>query len=175
MRIYITDLAAYNNGHLVGAWYQLPMSNVLLAEGIENILQEGKKVCRDISEHEEYFITDYECDYMEINEYSNITKLNMIAETMKEINEDDTKIIKFLLDNHIVSDILEAIEQKDDVRVYEDQTMEDIAYNFIEECCNLDNIPFIISNNIDYASIARDMEIEGSYFKVGHDIYEYIG
>jgi len=26
MKIYITDLEAYNNGHLVGEWYTLPIS-----------------------------------------------------------------------------------------------------------------------------------------------------
>ena len=34
MRVYITDLEAYNNGHLVGAWYQLPMNEDLLVESI---------------------------------------------------------------------------------------------------------------------------------------------
>ncbi|WP_434580460.1 antirestriction protein ArdA [Sulfurimonas sp. NW15] len=175
MRVYITDLEAYNNGHLVGEWYQLPMSEDLLAESIENVLNEGKEICEDEHFHEEYFIADYECEYMEIDEYANLTKHNEVAEAMEAMSEYEIKIIKFLLDNHIVSDIFEAIEQRDDVRVYEDQTMEDIAYDLIEECYNLDNIPSIISNNIDYKSIARDLEIEGSYYKFGSDIYEYIG
>ena len=53
--------------------------------------------------------------------------------------------------------------------------MEDIAYDFIEECYNLDDMPNIIANNINYESIARNMEIEGSYYKIDADIYEYIG
>jgi len=175
MRVYITDLEAYNNGHLVGEWYQLPMSEDLLAESVENVLNEGKEICEDEHNHEEYFITDYECEYMGIDEYSNLTELNEISEAMEAMSEYDIKIIKFLLNNQIVSDIFEAIEQKDDVRVYEDQTMEDIAYDLIEECYNLDNIPSIISNNIDYQSIARDLEMEGNYYKISSDIYEYIG
>jgi len=176
MRIYITDLEAYNNGHLVGAWSQLPMNEDLLAESIENVLQEGKSICEDEHFHEEYFITDYECDYMEIEEYSNLDKLNEIAEAMESIDEDGVKAINFLIENQFVKDIFEAIESyEESVRIYEDSTMEDIAYNLIEECYNLDDMPSIIANNIDYESIARDMEIEGSYYKVDSDIYEYIG
>ena len=176
MRVYITDLEAYNNGHLVGQWYQLPMNEDLLAESIENVLQKGRDICGDTHFHEEYFITDYECDYMEIEEYSNLTKLNEIAEAMENIDEEGVKAINFLMENNFVKDIFEAIETyEDSVRIYEDSTMEDIAYNFIQECYSLDDIPSIISNNIDYESIARDMEIEGSFYKIDSDIYEYIG
>ncbi len=176
MRVYITDLEAYNNGHLVGQWYQLPMNEDLLAESIENVLQEGRDICGDSHFHEEYFITDFECDYMSIEEYSNIDKLNEIAEVMEDIDEEGIKSINFLMENNFVKDIFEAIESyEDNVRIYNDSSMEDIAYDFIQECYNLDNIPTIISNNIDYESIARDMEIEGSYYKVDSDIYEYIG
>ncbi len=45
MRIYITDLEAYNNGHLVGEWHELPINDDLLAESIENVLNAGKRVC----------------------------------------------------------------------------------------------------------------------------------
>ena len=164
MRVYITDLEAYNNGHLVGAWYQLPMDNDLLAENVENVLQEGKNICGDSHFHEEYFITDYECDYMEIEEYANLNKLNEIAEAMINIDNDGVK------------DIFESIENyEENVRIYEDSSMEDIAYNLIEECYSFENIPDIIANNIDYEKIGRDLEIEGSYYKVDKDIYEYIG
>ncbi len=176
MRVYITDLEAYNNGHLVGSWYQLPMNEDLLAESIENVLQEGRDTCGDSHFHEEYFITDFECDYRSIGEYDNLSKLNEIAEAMESVDEDGVKAIKFLLENHFVKDIFEAIEcYEDNVRIYEDSSIEDIAYNYIQDCYNLDDIPPIISNNIDYEAIAREMEIEGSYYKVDNDIYEYIG
>jgi len=176
MRVFITDLEAYNNGELVGGWYNLPMDEDLLAESIEDVLREGKNICNDTHYHEEYFITDYECDYMEIGEYDNLNKLNEIAEAMEDIDEDGVKAINFLMDNHLVKDIYEAIESyEDNVRIYEDSTMEDIAYDFIEQCYNLDDIPSIISNNIDYEQIGRELEIGGCFYKVGSDIYEYIG
>jgi antirestriction protein len=113
---------------------------------------------------------------MEIEEYTCLEKLNEITEAMEGIDADGQKAIKFLLDNNFVSDIFQAIENyEDSVRIYEDSTMENIAENYIEECYNLDDMPSIIANNIDYESIARDMEIEGSFYRVDNDIYEYIG
>ena len=176
MKVYITDLEAYNNGVLVGRWITLPMDRDLLAECVEDILNDGRKSCNHSHHHEEYFITDFECEYMSIEEYSPINKYNHIAEVMEDIDEDGVKAIKFLVENNLVKDIFEAIENyEDSVRIYEDSTMEDIAEDFIQECYNLDDIPTIISNNIDYEAIARDMEIEENYFKVENDIYEYIG
>ena len=34
------------------------------------------------------FITDYECDYIEIGEYDNLNKLNEIAEAMEDTSSD---------------------------------------------------------------------------------------
>ena len=176
MKVYITDLEAYNCGHLVGSWYQLPMNEDLLAESVENVLQEGKNICGDNHFHEEYFITDYECEYMVVEEYANLNKLNEIAEAMLNIDNNGVKSINFLLENNFVKDIFEAIENyEDSVRIYEDSSMEDIAYNLIEECYGFENIPDIITNNIDYEKIGRDLEIEGSYYQIDNDIYEYIG
>jgi len=177
MKVYITDLEAYNNGVLVGRWITLPMDRDLLAECVEDTLNDGRRACKHSHHHEEYIISDFECEYMTtIEEYSPINKYNHIAEAMEDIDEDGVKAVRFLVENNLVKDIFEAIESyEDSVRIYEDSTMEDIAEDFIEECYNLDDIPTIISNNIDYEAIARDMEIEGSYFKVENDIYEYIG
>jgi len=176
MRVYITDLEAYNNGHLVGNWYTLPMNDDLLAESIENVLQEVKNICGDTHFHEEHFITELEWNYMSIEEYDDLTKLNNIAEAMEDIDEDGVKAINFLMKNNFVKDVFEAIESYEDtVKIHEDATMKDIAENYIEECCNIDDFPSIIANNIDYESIAHDMEIEGCYYRVDSDIYEYIG
>ncbi|MBA3026709.1 MAG: antirestriction protein ArdA [Sulfurimonas sp.] len=176
MRVYITDLEAYNNGYLVGRWVDLPMNDDLLAECVENILQEGRDTCNHQHFHEEYFITDFECEYMTIEEYSPLGKYNHIAEDMEGIDEDGVKAIKFLMENNLVKDIFEAMKTyEDSVRIYENQSMEDIAYDYIQECYSFENIPDIIANNIDYEKIGRDLEIEGSYYKIDNDIYEYIG
>lgn len=174
MEIYITDLAAYNNGHLIGEWVSLPMDEDDLNFKVAEILSLGAEVCGD-TEHEEIFFTDNECDYMEIGEYGNIYHLNEIAAKMERMNDHFKKMTKFLLSNNLVSNLNEAIEEVENVIIHENATMEDIAYEYVNECYDLDSLPSIISNNIDYKSIARDMEIEGSYFEVDGDIYEYLG
>ena len=54
MKVYITDLEAYNKGHLIGRWVELPMDRDLLAECVEDILYEGRKACNDSHHHEVY-------------------------------------------------------------------------------------------------------------------------
>lgn len=173
MEIYITDLSAYST-HLIGEWITLPMNEDDLKAKIDEILSIGAQACGD-GEHEEIFITDYECDFMNIREYDNPYQLNEIAEQIDGLNDHEIKMVKFLLQNGLVKDFNEALEKYEDVIIHENSTMEDVAYEFVNECYNLDSLPSIISNNIDYQSISRDMEIDGNYFEVDGDIYEYLG
>ena len=124
MKVFLTDLASYNNGNLVGEWISLPMSEEELNSKLQEILELGSAMDGYGEAHEEYFITDFECDYMEIGEYENLEKLNEVAEAMAEIDEDGIKSVNFLMENNLVSDIFEAIEKFEDcVRIYEDSTM----------------------------------------------------
>jgi hypothetical protein len=175
MKIYITDLAAYNNGHLIGEWVSLPMSKNDLNLKISEILLMGTEACNDDEIHEEFFITDFECDFMGIREYDDVYNLNEIAAKMELMNDHFKKMTKFLLSNNLVSNLNEAIEEAENVIIHKDSTMEDIAYEFVNECYDLDSLPSIISSNISYKNIAYDMEIEGRYFEVDGDIYEYLG
>lgn len=147
MEIFITDLAAYNNGYLIGEWVSLPMNQDDLKAKINEILTIGAEACGD-NEHEEIFLTDYECDYLEIGEYDNIFKLNEIAEQADGLNDHELKMVRFLLRNGLVKDFEEALEKYEDVIIHEDSTMEDVAYGFLNECYNLNDLPSIIANNI---------------------------
>lgn len=95
MRIYITDLEAYNNGHLVGAWLELPMQDDTLAEAMQEVLYRGRNECKHKHHHEEVFITDYEAD-ITISEYDNIYRLNELAERLDGISSDDLLKLKLL-------------------------------------------------------------------------------
>lgn len=172
MKIYITDLAAYNNGYLIGDWVALPMDEDDLKTKITEILATGAEAYGDV-EHEEIFITDYECDFMEISEYANPFELNIMAEKVENLSDYEVKAIKFLLKNSLVHDFNEAMERYEDVIIHENATMEDLAYEFVNDCYNLDSLPAIISNNIDYEAIGREMEMDGQYFEEDGNIYEY--
>ena len=165
MRIYITDLESYNNGILVGEWYTLPMGEDSLAECNEDILYAGRKALESTHHHEETFITDYECDYMEIGEYDDIYKLNKIAEEMEELSEYDIKRYKAMTDNGYTHK--QALEGYEDVDLYEDMSLTDLAHMFVDEGL-YGEINESIKNYIDYDAIARDLRYD--YTEVGSDI-----
>ena len=176
MRVYITDLEAYNNGHLVGSWYELPMSKKELMKAIQNELQKGQQVCEHTHMHEEYFISDFECDYMKIGEYESLDKLNEIAQKMEELDESKKMAVKMMLENYIVNSIDEAMENLENMICTGESSMEDIAYNYIEENGVLQNIPENLQGYFDYEALGRDMEINGSYFRDDEGIFwEHIG
>jgi antirestriction protein len=76
MKIFITNLAKYNEGVLRGEWVCLPMDEKKLQSKINNILESD----------EEFFITDYEAP-IKIEEYDNIADLNEFAEKLDGIRE----------------------------------------------------------------------------------------
>ena len=174
MTIYITDLGTYNNGYLIGEHISLPMNEDDLKSKINEILSIGAKACGD-TEHEEIFITDYECDFMEIGEYDDPYKLNEMAQKMERMNDHFKKMTKFLLSNNLVSNLNEAIEEAENVIIHENSTMEDVAYDFIDGFYNLKDLPPILANAIDYEQIGRELSYDGRYFEEDGDIYEYLG
>ncbi|QOY52296.1 antirestriction protein ArdA [Candidatus Sulfurimonas baltica] len=175
MRVYITDLEAYNCGHLVGNWYTLPMNEDLLAEAIENELQRGKEICNSDHYHEEFFITDYECDYLVISEYSSLTNLNEIAEKMEALDEQQQTAVKIMLENNLANDIDSAIENIDNLICTGEVKISDVAYNYVNDCGLLETMPENLQSYFDYDKLGRDMEIEGSYFEDSDGVlWEYV-
>lgn len=177
LQVFLTDLQSYNEGDLVGKWVQLPDEPSKLSQAISEVFSEGESISGS-QNHEEYFITDYEwgdIPLFKVEEYSNLFELNSALHALESIEWYPMKAIAFLLDQGFSGDVYDAIEKVDDVIVYENQNMKDIAYSLIEECYSLDNVPSLITSNIDYEGIAKDLELEGNYYRVDNDIYEYIG
>lgn len=177
LQIFLTDLAAYNAGSLVGRWVQLPITGFELSQAISEVLTEGEHAV-DGENHEEYFITDYEwedIDLKEIDEYENIYDLNDELKLLGKRDKDKLKAVKFLLDEGITLDIEDAISRAEDVTIHHNYCMEDVAYDLLHKCYNLKDIPDLIANNIDYDGIARDLEHDGTYWELNGDVYEYIG
>jgi hypothetical protein len=180
LSIFTTDLAAYNKGFLYGDWFTLPVSDDELSKEIDKVLKGGEAICAieyGYELHEEYFITDWEwedVELFEISEYTNLFKLNQQLQQLQDLQQHQLKSISFLLSEGIASDIDDAIEKSDDVIVYENTTMEQLAFDLMGELYGIDyKLPSIIANNIDYNGIARELEYEGRYFCIGDDIYEY--
>jgi len=175
LKVYITDLAAYNNGYLIGQWFTLPMEQEELSQAITEVLQLGSSTICEVTE--EWFITDYEweegIELCNIDEYENLDRLNEQLQEISDATTSELQAMEFLLSQGLVNDIKEAYKKCDEVTVYENQTMEEVATELIESCYNLDDIPAIITNNIDYKAIANELEIDGDYTVSGNDVYEY--
>jgi antirestriction protein len=163
LKVFLTDLAAYNAGSLIGRWVLMPITGFELSQAISEVLTEGEYAVSG-ENHEEYFITDYEWDNIdikEIDEYENLYDLNNELRLLADLDRDKLKAVKFLLDEGITHDIGDAISRTEDVILH---------HNY-----NLKDIPPLIANNIDYDGIARDLEYEGTYWEIGGDVYEYVG
>ena len=181
LKIYLTDLAAYNKGYLYGEWIELPQNQSMLNDKLHKILKDGEALCYMecgyYEKHEEYFITDYKWDDVEIfevDEYEHLFELNKRLEELEALEPYDHKAVSFLLSHGIANDIYDAIEKADDVVIHQNYDMSDIAYDFIRDNYNIHDLSPIIANHIDYNGIGRDLEYDGTYYEVGNDIYEYI-
>lgn len=166
MNIFITDLQAYNEGYLIGKWISLPLTDFKLAQAMSEVLKEGEHLSGS-ENHEEFFITDFECSYLEIEEFHDIYKLNEMAQMMEELDGTERKKIEFLLDETRCT-IEEAIERMEDCEIYENVSYEDLAYQFIEDGL-FGTIPESISAYIDYEKIGRDLSYD--YTEYNGDIF----
>lgn len=87
-KIFLTDLTAYVNGTLEGAWIDL--SDVSDA-------QEALELA-NIPKNHEFFITDYEACF-KINEYDNIDNLIKKSSLIEEFS-DELDMLEYILDNY---------------------------------------------------------------------------
>lgn len=163
MRIALTNLGKYNEGELIYKWLELPATDEEIKKAFDEI---------GINErYEEFFITDYECEFYQIGEYENIETLNEIAEALDELDEDEKIIVKALINDGY--DLEEALDKKDDCRLWDTTDMADIAEEYYYECyAPNNNVPDFIERYIDFEAMGRDMSFEGHYIEYNNMIIE---
>ena len=116
MRIYVANLAKYNQGMLVGKWIELPIDPDDLKAGIQSVL----------GTDEEFAIHDYESPFL-VEEYSNPYQLNEIAEL------DEADLDRF---SHLVNegyDWAYALEHYEDVTFYNGMDLRAVAEEQIDD------------------------------------------
>jgi len=163
MRVYIANLGKYNEGELVGAWFTPPIS-----------LDEVKETLGLNGEYEEYAIHDYELPF-EVNEYCSIEEINRMCAACESIQDDcilenAQKIISYFG----FSGIEDLADHRDDIICHSADSMEDLAAELVDEGV-FGEIPDRLAGYINYAAIARDLEIEGNFMEISGGIIEYIG
>ncbi len=170
IKVFITDLAAYNEGNLVGKWVELPKDEDELEEIIREILNEGH--CGEVlCYHEEFFITDYEAPF-KVGGYEDVYRLNEWAERLENCKEEDEDVIRAIFDYAGSVEEGFTILEDGDYRVYKAcDNMTDVAMEIVEEQGILSNVPENIAQYFDYEAYGRDLEIEGTFIYIPGGIY----
>ena len=168
MKIYLTNLGKYNEGELVGEWVSLPVDKEELNAVFDRIMicHDDKMYYDEVGcPYEEYFITDYECDFYQIGEYEDLDSLNEMAEELESLDDDQEEIVKILMSEYGYSleDAAEKVNNGDYIIYSDCDDMTDVAYQVVEECGYLANIPETVARYFDYEAFGRDLGLEGNF------------
>ena len=171
MKIALTNLGKYNEGILDYVWLDLPATEEEIEEAFKKI-GVGPEPDENGNYYEEFFITDYECDFLQIGEYDNLNELNEIAETLDGLDDWEKDIVKALLDEGY--NLEKAINTAPDCIVYDDcDDMSDVAYRMYEEGL-LGDIPDHLINYIDWDAYGRDLSYDGHWIETDNGYIEVI-
>lgn len=127
VRVYVANLAKYNEGKLVGEWIDLPADE----EEIEEVIQEV------LGNDEEWEIHDYESNVdIKINNFKNVYEL---SETIEDINIAihrngiDEDVFKMLINHEGIHHITTMLENGE-FRVYRGvNNFADVARDYLSE------------------------------------------
>jgi len=170
IKVFVTNLALYNEGELVGEWLTLPATE----EEIEGCLE---RIGID-DEHEEYFLTDWEsetpglCDGLNVGEYSHLESLSEALEDIPDDLDEDA-LAAALEEFGTWEEALEAVSEGNYYVFYDCETMTDVAEQYCEEIGILSSIPEHLRYYFDFAAYGRDMEIEGRFVYYNGDYYQF--
>ena len=159
IRIYVADLAAYNNGKLHGVWIDATEDPDTIQDQINDMLSSSPEPYS-----EEYAIHDYEgyCGYR-LSEYEGIQSAHELACFIDEHG----KLAGKVLDNFggDLEDAKKAIEENY-AGCY--SSLADYAEELTE---GTTDIPESLAYYIDYERMGRDMELSGDIYTIetAHD------
>ena len=154
MRIYVANLAKYNEGRLVGKRIELPIDPTDLQDEINSVL----------GTDEEFAIHDYEAPFS-IEEYSDLHQLNQIA----EIDESGLDRFTYLVGEGYDWDY--ALEHYADVTFYQGADLRAVAEEMLDEGC-FGEISETIRVFIDIDQVAHALGIDG-YVETDKGTFHY--
>ena len=160
-RIYVACLAAYNNGHLHGAWIDANQEAGAIHDQIKDML-----ALSPIARAEEWAIHDYEgfCG-LRLSEYEDITKVAEMAALLEEHGEAWGRFAEY--------EGIEYATQERFEEAYRGQwdSEEDFAEDLAQETME---IPKHLECYIDYERLARDLFINDYYSAEGEGRKVYV-
>lgn len=151
-RIYVTCLAAYDAGHLHGAWIDAARDVWEIWESIRAML-----AASPIPDAEEYAIHDYEgFGGVRIAEYADIERVAEIATFVVEHGALGAALLE-----HFGEDLGEAREAITHCYIGQYASLADYVQGVTEEATT---IPESLRFYIDWDAMAHDVEISGDLF-----------
>lgn len=154
IKIYVADLAAYNNGKLHGVWIDATQDIDDIQDQINEMLEGSPEELA-----EEYAIHDYEgFDGYALGEYEGVQAAHNIACFI----EDHPEIGGELL-NHFGGDLEEAKQAAEEHYTGEYLSLADFAQGLTEDTSQ---VPEHLACYIDYERMGRDMELSGDIFTI---------
>jgi antirestriction protein len=149
-KIYVADLAAYNNGKLHGVWIDAMSDDI--QEQINDMLKLSPERFA-----EEWAIHDYEgFGDVSLSEFHNIDSVRDIAYFLYEYDEFGAALL-----NYWSNDIAFAKKAAEDGYHGFYDSLADYAQAITEDTTE---IPTHLSYYIDYERLARDMEMNGDVY-----------
>lgn len=154
IRIYVADLAAYNNGKLHGVWIDATQELDDIQEQINAMLKASPEGFA-----EEYAVHDYEgFGGYSVGEYDSIETLHEIAGFI----EEQPELSGALLD-HFCGDLVEARKAAEESYNGCYKSVADYAQELTEQTSE---VPKHLEFYIDYERMASDMEMSGDIFTI---------
>ena len=174
MKIAIEEWELYNNGILLCKWFDTETDT---QEEIEAYIKEAKKKAGLNADDIEAFIADFEGETLgEDLSDASIYRAYELQEKIDELDENEIIAVKLIIENGIYRDLDDAIDHAENMIYTGCKTMEEVAENYIEETGALECLPENLRYYFDYAALARDIEINGSFYEDENgEIWEYIG
>ena len=154
IKIYVADLAAYNNGKLHGVWIDATQALDDIQEQINELLANSPE-----DDAEEYAIHDYEgfAGYS-VSEYEGIERAHEVACFIEEHGEIAGELLSHFGDS--IDDAQKAIEDNY-CGCY--ASLADYAEELTGETTQ---IPEHLAFYIDYERMGRDLELGGDVFTI---------
>ncbi len=154
IRIYVADLAAYNNGKLHGVW-------INATDDLDDIQEQVNQMLAKSPEGfaEEYAIHDYEgFEGYALGEYEGLKSAHEIACFIEEYPDFAGKLL-----NNFGGDIDEAKTAAEDNYSGCYKSLADFAEEMTEGTIQ---IPDNLAYYIDYERMGRDMELSGDIYTI---------
>lgn len=160
-RIYVADLAAYNNGKLHGTWIDAAQSPEEIQDEIDAMLKQSPEPFA-----EEWAIHDYEgFGDLRLHEYESIADVSRLAELIEQYGEMFAAVVAHYGGLRDLDQAETAMTEHYQGR-YDD--LADWAYQFAMETVGEDALgPY--ANYIDWERVGEDAERSGDIFTIDYD------